>query len=73
MRRYFEFVLAHRLLVCLVVVLLSAVATASLSRAIIGSSLQKLFFGEAPEYWEYHDRVSEFANDEIFFIGIEAI
>ena len=71
MRRYFEFVLSHRLLVCLVLVLISALATASLSRAVLGSTLQRLFFGDSPEYQHYLEKAQQFGNDEIFFVGIE--
>ena len=53
MRRYFEFVLSHQRLVWLVLILISLLSAASLSRAVLGSTLQDLFFGDAPEYQEY--------------------
>ena len=50
MQAYFRFVLKHRIVVLLICLLLTVLALASLSRAIIASSLPKLFFGEDPEY-----------------------
>ena len=71
MRRYFEFVLSHRLLVCLVLVLVTVIASASLSRAVLGSTLQRLFFGDSPDYQAYIEKAQQFGNDEVFFVGIE--
>ena len=71
MRRYFEFVLSHQRWVWLVLVLISVLSAVSLSRAVLGSTLQDLFFGDAPEYQEYLELGREFGNDEVVFIGIE--
>jgi predicted RND superfamily exporter protein len=71
MRRYFEFVLSNQRLVWLVLLLLSLLSVASTTRAILGSTLQDLFFGDAPEYADYIERARQFSNDELVFIGIE--
>ena len=71
MRRYFEFVLRHRLMVSLVCLLLSALALWSISRAVISTSLTTLFFGDSPAYVRYQTRVKQFANDDILIFGYE--
>jgi len=71
MRRYFEFILRHRLAVFIVCLLITALAMVSLSRAIVATSLANLFFGNSPRYVNYQERTKEFASDDIFIIGYE--
>jgi uncharacterized protein len=70
-RRYFEFVLAHRLAVLGVVALLTVLALASLSRAVVATSIGGLFLGESPEYLRYLDRSEAFAGDELLVVAFE--
>lgn len=71
MNRYFSWVLSHRLLMLLFVGLLSALSMVSLSRAVIGTSLGELFFGDSPAFAAYVDQVRVFGSDEIFIISYE--
>lgn len=69
MRRYFIWVLTHRRLVFLAVGLVTALFAAAASRAVFSSSIPKLFFGDAPEYRAYLERVRAFGNDELVVVG----
>jgi predicted RND superfamily exporter protein len=69
MTAYFRFVLRHRLAVVLVCALLTALAGLSLSRAVLSTSLPKLFFGDAPQYRDYQRWVKQFSSDEILVVG----
>lgn len=72
MGAYFRFVLRHRVIVTLVVLGLTALAGWSISRAVVASSLQKLFFGESPAYLAYNERVRAFGTEEVNVFAIEA-
>ena len=71
MTAYFRFVLRHRLLVVTICALITLVAGACLSRAIIASSPAKMFFGGSAEYDAYKERAQQFANDEIFIVAYD--
>jgi len=51
--------------------LISLVSLVGLSRAIVSSSVGDLFFGEAPAYLDYLDRIGEFGSDEVIAIAYE--
>ncbi len=69
MRAYFQFVLRHRLLVAGACLALTALSAASLSRAVVSTSLEGLFFGQAPEYRRYRERIKDFASDDVLIFG----
>ena len=71
MKRYIQFILAHRIYVLGLILLLTGAALIPLSSAVIGTSLGQLFFGNSPEYERYLEISTNFGNDEILVIGIE--
>ena len=74
MRRYIEFVLGHRALVLGIVGLITLTALGLVaSRAVIATSLNKLFLGEMPEYHAYVERVRSFASDQVIIIALEDV
>ncbi len=72
MSAYFRFVLRHRLLVAAIFVALTALALVSVSRAVVASSMNKLFFGESPAYTDYLDRQKEFGTEEVNIFAFES-
>ncbi len=72
MRRYFEFVLSHRLAVLALVAALTVLALLSASRAIVATSIGGLFLGESPAYLAWLERGDEFAGDELLIVGFDA-
>ncbi len=74
MRRYIEFLLGHRALVLGVVGLITVASLGLVaSRAVIATSLNKLFLGEMPEYHAYVERVRSFASDQVIIIALEDV
>lgn len=71
MRAWFAWILDHRPQVLALLVALSLAAGASLSRVTLGSSIKKLFFGDAPEYLEYIEQSRIFSNDVGFVIAVD--
>ena len=71
MRRYFEWVLAHRNGVLLLVGLLTATAGYSVSRAVLASSLGDMFFGDAPVFARYVELIETFGSDEIVAVAYD--
>ena len=71
MDKYFSWVLGHRLLMVAVIGVVSVLSALSLSRAVIGTSIGELFFGDSPAYAEYLDHVQIFGSDEVFLISYE--
>jgi predicted RND superfamily exporter protein len=72
MRAYFRFVLHHRILVGVVFITLTALSLYSVSRAVVASSMNKLFFGESPAYAEYLERLGEFGTEEVNIFAFES-
>ncbi len=72
MTRYFDFVLRHRYGVLIACGIITAISLANISRAVIATSIGKLFLGESPAYQDYVARTELFGNDEILIIGIDA-
>jgi len=72
MSAYFRFVLRHRLLVAAIFVALTALSLLSVSRAVVASSINKLFFGESPGYTDYLDRQREFGTEEVNVFAFES-
>lgn len=71
MRRYFEWVLAHRMALLALCLAVTAVAGWSASRAVVASSIGKLFLGESPAYLAHLALADDFANDEIIVVAWE--
>jgi hypothetical protein len=71
MTSYFQFVLRHRAMALVVCFLLTILSLASISRAVIATSIGKLFLGESPAYKEYLKRAEAFGNDEILIVGLD--
>ncbi len=72
MTAYFRWVLAHRAAVTVVVALLTLLALASISRAVVATSIGGMFLGESPHYLRYLDRSETFGNDEVIVLGFDA-
>jgi uncharacterized protein len=71
LRRYFAFLLRHRLATLAVCAVLTAVALAAASRGVIASSIGKLFLDDMPDYALYKERMVEFGSDEFFVVACE--
>lgn len=71
MERYLRFILKHRVAVIVIFVVLSALSVASLSRAVIASSVGKLFLGESPKYKYYLEKGKSFGSDEVLVFGLD--
>ena len=70
MAAYIRFLLRHRALVLIVCGAVTVAAAAIiLVRANLGTSLGKLFLGETPAYYEYLERIREFASDEVVILA----
>ena len=72
MTAYFRFVLRHRLFVSLLLLAITVLAVLSARRAVVASSLEKMFFGDSPVYTEYAERVHLFGTEEVNVIAFEA-
>lgn len=69
MKRWFVWVLGHRALVLTLTVLITIAAGWSTSRAVVASSVGKLFLGESPAYHHWLEVGKTFANDEVIVFG----
>lgn len=72
MRAYFHFVLRHRLVVAAVFIALTALSLFSVSRAVVATSMNKLFFEESPAYAAYLERLREFGTEEVNIFAFES-
>lgn len=68
---WFRFILRRRWFVLAFVGLLSLGSGLALRRAVVGSSVGKMFFGESERFEAYHDRARAFGNDEFFVLAYE--
>ena len=71
MQRLAQWILCHRLLVCITLLIITATAGYILSHAHLGSSLGKLFFGDSPNYQRYVEYSRTFGSDQVLVVGIE--
>ncbi|MCP4686597.1 MAG: MMPL family transporter [Desulfobacterales bacterium] len=69
--KYIQFIIRRRYFVLGLIFLITAASLASASRGVIATSMIKLFFSQKTEYNLYRERMSEFANDEVFIIAFE--
>ncbi len=67
---WFQLVLRFRLGILALVGALSLLAAASVTRAELHTSVQKLFFGDSPEWNEYLDRAEVFGNDDVALVAL---
>lgn len=67
---WFRLVLRHRGLVLVFVGLVSLLSLASVSRAELHSSVQKLFFGDSPEWAAYLERAASYSNDDVPVVAV---
>ena len=72
MEAYVRAVLRARWLVLALVAAITLAALASMSRAVVASSVGKLFLGESPAYKQYLERAGEFGSDELLIVGFDA-
>ncbi len=70
-RGYFALVLRHRGVTLGLCALITALAILSASRAVVASSIGKLFLDDMPEYQTYQQEIQDFANDEFFLVAYE--
>ncbi len=72
MRAYFRFVLRHRLIVGAIFLALTGLALLSVSRAIVATSMNKLFFAESPNYAAYLEHLREFGTEEVNIFAFDS-
>ena len=72
MSAYFRFVLRHRLVVGAIFFALTGLALLSVSRAIVATSMNKLFFAESPNYAAYLERLREFGTEEVNIFAFDS-
>jgi len=68
---WFSLCLRNRVGVLLVTALITVLAVLSASRAVIASSIGKLFLDDLPAYHDYLERSRDFGNDEVFVVAYE--
>ena len=69
MKRWFIWVLGHRALLLTLTLVITLIAGWSASRAVVGSSVGKLFLGESPAFHHWQEVGRTFANDEVVVLG----
>ena len=71
MRAYFRCVLRFRVAILLGMLVCCVASALVLPRAVISSSLGKLFLGESAAYADYKNRVQRFGSEEVLIIVVE--
>ncbi|MCO4763253.1 MAG: MMPL family transporter [Myxococcales bacterium] len=71
MSRWLRFILNNRIWVLLTLALITIGAGGVCTRAVIGSSVGKLFLGESPAWARYQVEVQRFGSDEVVLLGID--
>lgn len=71
MERFVRIILRWRWLVLALVVLLTGAALASLSRAVVASSIGGMFLGESEDYRQYLQRVADFGGSDVLVVAVE--
>lgn len=72
MATWTRFVLTHRLAVLALLLVITAGALGVCSKAVIASSVARLFLGESPDYLSYLERIRVFGSDEVALYGFES-
>ena len=73
MAAYVRFVLRYRVWVILVCLAITAGSAYALTKASLGTSMGRMFFGESPDFKRYLELVEQFGTDEVIIFGIEDI
>ena len=73
MRALIRWVLNHRWWVIGAYVCLTVLATYTLTNAIIGSSIGKLFFGDSPQFQRYLEYTRDLTSDEQIIVGLDGV
>ncbi len=71
MRRYFAWILERQTGVLFAIFVVSVFSFIGLSKAVVSTSPGDLFFGDAPEYLDYLDRIKEFGSDEVIAVAYQ--
>ncbi|MFT5682101.1 MAG: putative RND superfamily exporter protein, partial [Myxococcota bacterium] len=71
MLAWVRLILRHPRLVLLGLTLISLASMASLSQAVIATSMEKMLLGDSPEYTSYKARAAEFGGDEVLIVAYD--
>jgi predicted RND superfamily exporter protein len=71
MLTWVRLILRYRWLVLIGLLLISIVSGASLSRAVIATSMEKMLLGDSPAYRSYRVRAAEFGGDELLIVAYD--
>ena len=71
MLAWIRLILRHRWLVLLGLAVISLASVASLSRAVIATSMEKMMLVENPAYASYKVRAEEFGGDELLIVAYD--
>lgn len=71
MLAFYRAILRHRVAVLLFIVAVSAVSLWSVQRAVVASSVGKLFLGDSPAYLRYQELTRTFGNDEVLLVALD--
>ena len=69
--RYVQLVLRHRWVVLVGCAALTIASGFVISRAVLASSLVKLFFADNPKYEAYRERTAQFGGNDVIIIAVE--
>lgn len=69
MERFYRWLLGHRAAVLALFVVVSLLAAWSTRRAVVASSLGRLFLGESPAYARYIERARRFSTDDAMLVA----
>ncbi|MHC5040489.1 MAG: hypothetical protein ACYTHM_24525, partial [Planctomycetota bacterium] len=71
MNSWFRFILRHRWLVLVTCFVLTALAFLPISRAVLYTDIDHMFFEGSPEFARYAERVQQFAPDVFLVVAYE--
>ncbi len=71
MLTWIRLILHRPRLVLLGLILISLAAAASLSQAVIATSMEKMLLGDSAEYTSYQARAAEFGGDEVLIVAYD--
>nr|HPQ68218.1 MMPL family transporter [bacterium] len=70
MIRYIRFVIRYRVWVLAAVALVTIAAGVVMSRAVLASSIGKMFLGESPAYRQYLERNRQFGDNDVLVVVV---
>jgi len=71
MENYIKFIVRYRFFVLGILLLLTLLSGAVLSKTKLSGSMAEIFLGESPEFLRYIERVKEFGSDSFIIIAYE--